>query len=100
MITLHSFKDFGPYFEPSKGRYQAARLKDLIFHVRQCLEDDDDYIGVFDNGECKAIWSRENDVQSDGEGGLEEAGRWYELHRPGSVGAGLWNIMLKNVSHK
>ena len=55
MITIHCFKDCGPYFNPAKGRYQAARLKDLIFHVRTSMEDGDDSIGAFDNIDKVAI---------------------------------------------
>ena len=97
MHNIVSYQSFGPYFSPSKGRYQAARLRDLIFHVRQCMEDDDDYIGIFNGNECLGIWSREHDVQSDGEGGLEAAGKWYELHRPDGSHPGTWNAMLKVV---
>ena len=60
------------------------------------MEDHDDYIALYKNTECVAIWSREHDIQSDGEGGLEAAGEWYTLHRPGSVSQGLWNVMEKN----
>ena len=97
MITIHCFKDCGPYFDPAKGRYQAARLKDLIFHVRTSMEDGDDSIGAFDNGECKAIWTRETDIQPDGEGGMEPAGQWYEMHRPESTNPALWKIMLRDL---
>ncbi|MAA76998.1 MAG: hypothetical protein CML73_03060 [Rhodobiaceae bacterium] len=61
------------------------------------MEDDDDYIGVFDGDKCIGIWAREHDIQSDGEGGMEVAGKWYELHRPGGSYPGTWHAMLEIV---
>lgn len=100
MTYVTNYQDHGPYFAPTRGKWQVECLRDLLFHVRQCMEDHDDYIAVYKGEECTAIWSRENDAQSDGEGGLEVAGEWYILHRPGSVSQGLWNIMEKNCRVK
>ena len=96
MIYVTNYHDNGPYFAPIKGKWHVSSLRDILFHVRQCMEDHDDYIAVFKEDECHGIWCREHDIQSDGEGGLEPAGEWYTLHRPGSVSAGLWNAMQKS----
>ena len=93
MITIHCFKDCGPYFNPAKGRY-AARLKDLIFHVRTSMEDGDDSIerltmvNARPSGPVKQTfnrWRRRN----------EPAGQWYEMHRPESTNPALWKIIAR-----
>lgn len=95
MRYVTNYQDNGPYFSPTRDRWEVNCLRDLLFHVRQCMEDHNDYVAVYEGDRCAAIWSRESDIQSDGEGGLEPAGEWYEMHRPGSVSPGLWNIMEK-----
>ena len=82
MLTIRTFQDNGPYFPPSKGRYQAARLRDLLFHVRLAMEDREDTIAIFDQeGSCKGIWRRdlEGHVDSAGDSIVDHEG--YELMR-------------------
>lgn len=95
MRYVTHYQDNGPYFSPTTDKWEIHCLRDLLFHVRRCMEDHDDYIAVYNDDRCSGIWSRESDIQSDGEGGMEPAGEWYEMHRPNSVSPGLWNIMEK-----
>ena len=80
MHFVCNYNSNGPYFSPTQGQYHAARLKDIIFHVRTCMEDADYQIGVFDD---------------DGEGCMVLAKPDYVLYRPGSMSAGMWNLHLR-----
>lgn len=73
--------DHGPYFDPTKGKYQCSSLKDVIFHTRLAMEDGEDCIGVFHGDECKGIWCKEWDAEPDGEGGMERSKEWYTFYR-------------------
>lgn len=96
MHFVCNYTSNGPYFPPTQGRYQAASLKDMIMHVRLCMEDSDYQIGVFDNdGECKGIWVDESEPVSDGEGGMMLSEACYVLYRPGDMSAGMWNMHLR-----
>lgn len=95
MHTVRSFNSNGPYFPATQGVYQASSLKDIIFHVRQCMEDHEYEIGVFDdNGKCKGIWQDEAEPEPDGEGGMVLGKPCYVLYRPGNMSAGLWNLSV------
>jgi len=95
MYTVRSFNNNGPYFPATRDVYQAASLKDFIFHVRQCMEDNEYMIGLFDdNGQCKGIWEDCAEAMSDGEGGMVLEKPSYVLHRPGSLSDGMWSLMV------
>jgi len=91
MLTISTYQDNGPYFPPTKGRYQAARLRDLLFHVRQAMEDREDIIAIFDQqGSCRGIWRRdvEGHIDSAGDAIVDHEG--YELMRPDTKEQWLW----------
>lgn len=95
MITVRNYDDNGPYFAPTQGVYQAPSLRDVIFHIRQCMEDNDYQIGLFDaDGQCKGIWLDEAEPESDGEGGMMLGKPCYRLYRPGQMSAGMWNLHI------
>lgn len=95
MHYVCNYSDNGPYWPATQGRYQAARLKDLIFHVRLCMEDNDYQIGIFDeNGECKGMWLEESEPEPDGEGGMIQGKPCYTLYRPGSMSERMWHLHL------
>jgi hypothetical protein len=95
MHTIRNYNSNGPYFPSTQGVYQAARLRELIMHVRVCMQDGDYQIGVFDDdGQCKGIWTDEAEPEPDGEGGMVLGRPAYVLYRPGDIPAGLWNLML------
>jgi len=81
LVYVRIRSDHGPYFDPTKGKYQCSRLKDIVFHVRLAMEDGEDCIGVFHGEECKGIWRKEWDAEPDGEGGMERSGEWYAFYR-------------------
>lgn len=93
MITIRTFQGNGPYFPPTQGCYQASSLKELLFHTRLCMEDNDYQIGIFDeDGQCKGMWLDEADAISDGEGAMVLGKPCYVLYRPGSMSKGMWNL--------
>ena len=95
MITVRNYSDNGPYFPPTQGCYKASSLKELIFHTRLCMEDNDHQIGIFDSdGECKGMWVDEAEAISDGEGGMVMEKPCYVLYRPGSMSKAMWRLHL------
>ena len=91
MVTIRTYQDNGPYFDATKGCYQAATLQQLIFHIRLAMEDREDIIGIFGaDGACKGIW------QLDIEGHVDSAGdaivdhEAYELLRPDTREQWMW----------
>lgn len=99
LITIRTYQDNGPYFSATKGSYQAATLQQLIFHVRQAMEDREDAIGIYGpDGVCKGIWSRELEghVDSAGDSIVDHEG--YELLRPGTKEQWMWNRLQQTLS--
>lgn len=93
--TVRNYSSNGPYFNPTQDVYQAARLRDVVFHVRQCMKDNDYQIGIFDSeGNCKGLWVDEAEGISDGEGGMVLEDPSYVLYRPGDMPAGIWNLHI------
>lgn len=92
LTTIRTYQDNGPYFSATKGNYQAATLQQLIFHIRQAMDDREDAIGIYGpDGVCKGIWSRELEghVDSAGDSIVDHEG--YELLRPGTKEQWMWN---------
>ena len=84
---------------PARGSYQAATLQQIIFHVRQAMEDREDAIGIYGpDGVCKGIWSRELEghVDSAGDSIVDHEG--YELLRPGTKEQWMWNRLQQTLS--
>jgi hypothetical protein len=96
IITVRTYQDNGPYFAATKGCYQAASIKDILFHVRLAMEDREDTIAIFDaEGACKGLWQRELEghVDSAGDSIIDHEG--YELMRPKD--GWTWNYLLEQV---
>jgi hypothetical protein len=81
LVYVRIRSDHGPYFDPTKDKYQCSRLKDIVFHVRRAMEDNEDCIGVFHGDECKGVWYKEWEAVADGEGGMERSKEWYTFYR-------------------
>lgn len=82
LATIRTYKDNGPYFPVTKGCYQAANLKDVLFHCRLAMEDGEHLIGLFDaDGSCKGIWEDCAEPEPDGEGGWNLPAPCYDLQR-------------------
>ena len=63
-MHVSTYKDEGPFYAASRDVVEVRDLTDLIFNVREAMEDAVDYIGVFgEDGKCKGVWSREGDVE-------------------------------------
>ena len=98
MITIRTFQDNGPYFAPTKGSYQVARLRDFVFHIRQAMEDREDLIAIYKEGQCVGMWRRdiEGHVDSAGDSIVDHEG--YELLRPNTKEQWIWNYSQKLVA--
>lgn len=81
--TIRTFTDNGPYFDATKGEYQAWCLRDFIFHIRQAMEDKEDIIAIYKGDECVGGWCAANDADIE-EGEIVPVGHWYERAKPGS----------------
>ena len=99
MVTIRTYQDNGPYFDATKGCYQAATLQQLIFHIRLAMEDREDIIGIFGaDGACKGIW------QLDIEGHVDSAGdtivdhEAYELLRPSTKNKWTWDFLQRQLA--
>ena len=99
MVTIRTYQDNGPYFDATKGCYQAATLQQLIFHIRLAMEDREDIIGIFGADEaCKGIW------QLDIEGHVDSAGdaivdhEAYELLRPDTREQWMWGRLQEALA--
>ena len=98
MLTILTYQYNGPYFPVTKGRYQAARLRDLLFHVRQAMEDREDTIAIFDQeGSCRGIWCRELEDHVDSAGDVIIDHEGYELMRPDTKEQWMWNRLQEQV---
>lgn len=82
-VTIRTFTDNGPYFNPTEGEYQAWCLKDFVFHIRKAMEDKEDIIAIWRGDQCVGGWSAANDADIE-EGDLVPVGHWYERAKPGS----------------
>ena len=99
ITTIRTYQDNGPYFSCTRGSYQAASLQQLIFHVRQAMEDREDVIGIFGpDGACKGIWQRELEgyVDSAGDAIVDHEG--YELLRPSTKEQWMWKRLQEQLA--
>ena len=95
MITVRTSTDNGPYFDASHGSYQAASLKDILFHCRLAMDDGEDIIGIFHDDACIGLWQNEPDVDSDGEGGMMRCANAYVQYRPDGSSPKLFKILCE-----
>jgi hypothetical protein len=96
MRFICNYSSNGPYFSPTQGQYQAASLKELLMHIRVCMEDGDQAIAVFnDDSECLGMWLDEAEPIDDGEGGMVLGKPAYSLYRPGEMSELSWKNNLR-----
>lgn len=86
MHTVHTVREYGAGeiygYMPEIYIYPAFRLRDIVKHVRDAMEEGIDKIAVFDErGNCDGLWINEAEPEPDGEGGWTEAKPEYVLHR-------------------
>lgn len=99
ITTIRTYQDNGPYFSATRGSYQAASLQQLVFHIRQAMEDREDVIGIFGpDGSCKGIWQRdlEGHVDSAGDAIVDHEG--YELLRPSTKEQWMWKRLQEQLA--
>lgn len=87
MHTVHTVREYGTGeiygYMPEIYIYPAFRLRDIVKHVRDAMEEGIDKIAVFDErGNCDGLWINEAEPEPDGEGGWDEVKPEYILHRP------------------
>lgn len=99
--TIHSHKDYGPYYCDTRHNYTVQSPAQFITHVRSCFEDQDDAILVRRDGQVIGLWLREPDVDWDCDGYYEVAGGYpgaeYCLYRPEYKG--FWNYVAFHFGH-
>ena len=97
ITTVKIHTDCGPYFPPTRGSYQCTKLQETIFHIRQAMEDHEDYIGLFHGDKCKGVWVNEWEGEPDGEGGMQRGPSAYVLYRTGPSPLSGWINSIVNV---
>lgn len=98
ITTIRTFQDNGPYFNCSRGSYQAASLKELIFHTRLAMDDGEHIIGIFGpDGACKGIWQREIEGHVDSAGDSIVDHDAYTLLRPSTKSQWTWQYLLSEL---
>ena len=99
ITTIKTYQDNGYYFPPTKGSYQAATLQQLIFHVRQAMEDREDVVAVYSpDGTCRGIWNREIEGHVDSAGDTIVDHEGYELLRLGTKEKWMWHHLQELVA--
>jgi hypothetical protein len=99
ITTIRTYQDNGPYFSCTRGSYQAASLQQLIFHVRQAMEDREDTIGIYGpDGSCKGIWQREIEGHVDSAGDAIVDHEGYELLRPFTREQWMWKRLQEQLA--
>jgi len=99
ITTIRTSKDNGPYWDCTKGSYQAATLRDLLFHVRLAMEDDEDLIGVFDaENNCRGIWINEVEGHYESDGSAVIDHQAYCLMRPTTKEQKTWDRLQGRLS--
>ena len=78
--TVRTYQDNGPYWPPTIMKYQAARLKDMLFHIRLAMKDREQLISVWYADRCVGV------SEGDGNGN-------YLMRRPGGPMAGHFNTL-------
>lgn len=99
ITTIKTYQDNGPYFSCTRGSYQAASLQQLIFHVRQAMEDREHIIGIFgSDGTCRGVWQLdiEGHVDSAGDTIVDHEG--YELLRPSTKEQWMWMRLQEQLA--
>lgn len=99
MITLiRTLQDNGPYFSVTRGCYQAASLRELIFHVRLAMEDREHVIGIYGpDGVCKGVWQLETEGHVDSAGDSIVDHEAYALMRPSTKSKWTWQFVQKQL---
>jgi hypothetical protein len=96
--TVRTFSDNGPYFAPTVMQYQASSLKDVLFHTRLAMEDNEHCIAVFHDDHCVGLWEDDSEPEPDGEGGWDMPRGNYLLRRPGGPMAGHFNSLARQCA--
>lgn len=91
--TIRTYSDNGPYFPPTVMKYQAASVKDVLFHTRLAMEDGEQYIAVFHDDRCVGVWEDDSMPKLDEQGKLYMFRGGYILRRPGGPMAGHFNSL-------
>ena len=99
MVTIRTYQDNGPYFDATKGSYQAATLQQIIFHIRLAMEDREHVIGVYGaDGACKGIWQLDIEGHVDSAGDAIVVHEGYELLRPNTREQWMWKRLQEQLA--
>ena len=95
--TVRTFSDNGPYFPPTVMQYQASCLKDVLFHTRLAMEDNEHCIAVFHDDFCVGVWEDDSEPEPDGEGSWYMPRGNYLLRRPGGRSAKTFQMIAEKM---
>ena len=85
-MIISTYKDECPFFAPTRWAREVFGTPEFVRTIREAMEEDVDYVGVFDDeGACKGIWCREAEGEY-GEGECYDVmyvvNQTYVLERP------------------
>ena len=85
-MIISTYKDDCPFFAPTRWSRTVSGTPEFVHTIREAMEEDVDYVGVFDDeGACKGIWCREAEAEY-GEGECYDVmyvvNQCYVLERP------------------
>ena len=101
-MIISTYKDECPFYAPTRWSKEVSGTPEFIHTIREAMEENADYVGVFDNaGTCKGIWCREAEAEY-GEGECYDVmyvvNQCYVLERPNnsySFGYALKRLAVK-----
>lgn len=101
-MIISTYKNEGPYYAPTRWSREVSGTPEFLRTIREAMEEDADYVGVFDDeGACKGIWQREAEGEY-GEGECYDVmyvvNQCYVLERPDNSWS--FNYALKRLAVK
>ena len=101
-MIISTYKNEGPYYAPTRWSREVSGTPEFLRTIREAMEEDADYVGVFDDeGACKGIWQREAEGEY-GEGECYDVmyvvNQCYVLERPSRSWS--FNYALKRLAVK
>jgi hypothetical protein len=99
-MIISTYKNEGPYYAPTRWSREVSGTPEFLRTIREAMEEDADYVGVFDDeGACKGIWQREAEGEY-GEGECYDVmyvvNQCYVLERPDNSWS--FNYALKRLA--
>lgn len=97
MTTIYAYRDQGPYWIPDRYKHDVFCIAELIKVIRDLMEESVDFIAVYTNKDCKALWVNDIEPEPDGEGGWYMPKNVYVLTRPSAKNKFLFHCCHKDL---